>query len=86
MTLKGSLDNPAQTFGQGVLEDYLGRKVQRKLNDLISKKLGLPGSDNAAAEGEAQQNQNSEQEQQKSPDLEDAAGKVLEGVLKDLLR
>ncbi len=92
MTLKGSLDNPAQTFGQGVLEDYLGRKVQRKLNDLISKKLGLPGNDNAkqnsepAAGGEPQQNQNSEQEQQKAPDLEDAAGKVLEGVLKDLLR
>ena len=46
MAFSGSLDNPAQTFGQGVLNDYLQRKVERKVNKLLSDKLsdkiGIP--------------------------------------------
>ena len=42
--LSGPLDNPAQTFGQGLLQDYLQRKIQRKLQkelgDKINKELG----------------------------------------------
>ncbi|MGB4058224.1 MAG: AsmA family protein [Alphaproteobacteria bacterium] len=44
--ISGSLDNPGQTFGQGVLNDYVQRKLNRKLEKLITKqfgeKLGLP--------------------------------------------
>ncbi len=46
VSFNGSLDNPAQTFGKGLLEDYLNRKIKRKLNKLLTdklgKKLGLP--------------------------------------------
>jgi hypothetical protein len=40
MAFSGSLDNPGQTFGQGLLNDYLKRKVDRKINKLLSDKLG----------------------------------------------
>jgi uncharacterized protein involved in outer membrane biogenesis len=41
-TLKvaGSLDNPGQTFGQGLINDYFNRKIERKLQGLISDKVG----------------------------------------------
>tara|TARA_R110001592_G_scaffold79054_2_gene236737 strand:- start:7634 stop:10621 length:2988 start_codon:yes stop_codon:yes gene_type:complete len=91
MAFKGSLDNPAQTFGQGVLEDYLNRKVQRKINDLISKKLGLPTNDNKPPAGQqpatGQETPPSEQQQQQqAPTLEDAAEGAIKDVLKNLLR
>ncbi len=38
--IEGSLDNPAQTFGQGALQDYLTRKLNRKLEKMLTKKLG----------------------------------------------
>ncbi|MCD8496821.1 MAG: AsmA family protein [Alphaproteobacteria bacterium] len=38
--LSGSLSNPANTFGQGVLNDYLQRKLTRKLDSVIQDKLG----------------------------------------------
>lgn len=38
--LSGSLSNPANTFGQGILEDYLQRKLSSKLNNVIQDKLG----------------------------------------------
>ncbi len=41
--ISGPLDNPTQTFGQGVLNDYLSRKVGRKLEGLLGDKLGIPG-------------------------------------------
>ena len=92
MSFKGPLDNPAQTFGQGLLNDYLNRKIQRKFNKLLSDKLGLPSNDNkapanepAAGEEQPQQNQAAPQ-QQKAPDLEDAAKDAIEDVLKDLFR
>ncbi len=45
MAFSGPLDNPAQTFGQGVLQDYLSRKVNRKFEKLLTDKLGLPGEE-----------------------------------------
>ena len=47
VNLSGPLDNPASTFGQGLLNDYLQRKIQRKLqNELgnqLDKALNLDG-------------------------------------------
>lgn len=43
MSFSGSLDNPAQTFGQGVLQDYLNRKISRKFEKLLGDKIGIPG-------------------------------------------
>ncbi|MCB1783341.1 MAG: AsmA family protein [Alphaproteobacteria bacterium] len=42
VSFNGSIDNPGQTFGQGLLQDYLSRKVNRKVQSILSKKLGLP--------------------------------------------
>ncbi len=39
--ISGPLDNPANTFGQGVLENYLQQKLSRKLDKVISDKLGI---------------------------------------------
>ena len=47
MAFSGPLDNPAQTFGQGVLQDYLNRKINRKFEKLLTDKLGLPGGEDA---------------------------------------
>lgn len=35
INIDGPLDNPAQTFGRGAINDYLSRKIGRKLNKLI---------------------------------------------------
>ena len=93
MSFKGSLDNPSQTFGKGLLNDYLGRKIQRKLNSLISKKLGLPSNDNnvqkeepASGEAAQQNQQESSQQPNKSTDIEDEAKKAIKGLLKNLLQ
>lgn len=42
MKFNGPLDNPAQTFAEGALRDYLSRKINRKLEKLLTDKLGLP--------------------------------------------
>lgn len=83
ISFSGSLDNPAQTFGQGLLQDYLNRKIQRKVNKLIADKIGLPSNDNNAnatepASGENQAPQNA--------DPEDAAEEAIKGLLQNLLR
>lgn len=49
MTINGPLDNPGQTFAQGVLNDYINRKVERKIQNLITDKLGLPKAEPAPA-------------------------------------
>lgn len=38
--MEGSLDNPAQTMGQGLLQDYLNRKLNKKIENVLSDKLG----------------------------------------------
>lgn len=40
INISGPLNNPGQTFGQGVLNDYISRKVNRKVEDLITDKFG----------------------------------------------
>ncbi len=42
INISGPLDNPGQTFAQGALNDYLTRKINRKLEKLLIDKLGLP--------------------------------------------
>lgn len=41
----GPLNNPSQTFAQGALENYFERKIERKLNKVLTDKLGLPSND-----------------------------------------
>jgi hypothetical protein len=38
--ISGSLSNPGNTFGEGLLNDYLQRKLTRKLDNVIQDKLG----------------------------------------------
>ncbi len=38
IAISGPLDNPGQTFGQGILEDYFQRKIDRKLQGVIQDK------------------------------------------------
>jgi len=38
--IAGSLDNPGQTFGQGLIQDYFQRKMNKKIEGLINDKLG----------------------------------------------
>ncbi len=90
VAFSGSLDNPGQTFGQGLLEDYLSRKIKRKLNKLLLEKfgdkLGTPSNDNTpqqAGDGKSTQPQ---QAQQKTPDIEDVAEEAIKGILEGLLR
>lgn len=40
IAIKGPLDNPGNTFGKGILQDYLQRKIQRKLAKEAEKFLG----------------------------------------------
>lgn len=82
ITFNGSLDNPAQTFGQGLLQDYLNRKIQRKFNKILLDNLGVPTNDN-----KNQQNVDGEtQPEQNAPDFEDAAEEAIKGVLDNLFR
>lgn len=47
INISGPLNNPAQTFGQGILQDYVARQVGHRLEGLIGgrlgDKLGIPG-------------------------------------------
>lgn len=87
VTFNGSLDNPAQTFGQGVLQDYLNRKIQRKFNELLSDKLGLPSNDNKQKQGTTQgdQTQNDQSTQEKAPEQQ-APKDPLEGLAEDAIK
>ncbi len=87
ISFSGSLDNPAQTFGQGLLQDYLNRKIQRKLNKFLSDKLGLPSNDNNPPTGTPQNaSNNSNAPKPKNIDIEDAAEDAIRGILEGLLR
>ncbi len=95
MSFKGSLDNPAQTFGQGVLQDYLNRKINRKVEGLIKDKLGeklgipmandnkqndvAPSGGDGAAEQPAKQQENPKDLKDIEP--EDVVKDVLKGLL-----
>ncbi|MGH1377257.1 MAG: AsmA family protein [Alphaproteobacteria bacterium] len=82
ISFKGSLDNPAQTFGQGLLQDYLNRKIQRKLGDIISKSLGKSSNDNSSPVSEKEESS----QPKKGGDIEDIAEEAIRGVLDGLLR
>lgn len=87
ISFNGSLDNPAQTFGQGLLQDYLNRKIQRKFNELLSKKLGLPSNDNGQPIGAPQNAQdNSNNQKPENMEIEDVAEEAIKGILEGLLR
>ncbi|USO03489.1 MAG: AsmA family protein [Rhodospirillales bacterium] len=40
VTIKGPLDNPANTFGKSIIQDYFNRKIQRKIQKELPKLLG----------------------------------------------
>lgn len=91
MTFKGSLDNPTQTFGQGLLNDYLNRKIERKLNKFLSDKLGVspkkPANDNQKSELDVNDKPTEQQEKPSPKDAaKDAAKDAIKGVLDGLLR
>jgi len=74
INIKGPLNNPAQTFGQGVLNDYISRKVNRKLQDLISDKLGDKlGLPKAQSQAQPQDNAESAHEGVSETEVEPAA-------------
>ena len=82
--VQGSLDNPAQEFTQNIMQQYLENKLKRKVNKLLSDKLGFPSNDSGNG---AQNNQQQQQQNQQPPkDMEDAAGKAIQGVLEGLLQ
>ncbi|MBI1301806.1 MAG: AsmA family protein [Alphaproteobacteria bacterium] len=83
VSFSGSLDNPAQTFGQGLLQDYLNRKIQRKVNKLIADKIGVPSNDNNANATEPASGEN---QTPKKVEPEDVAEEAIKGLLQDLLR
>lgn len=91
ISFSGSLDNPAQTFGQGLLNDYLNRKIQRKLNKILSDKLGgglrnaTPEPSQAPEAGGAQDN-TAQPEQQQNENPKDPAQEAIKGIIKGLLR
>ncbi len=91
--ISGPLDNPGDTFGKGVLDDYLQRKIDRKLQEILTDKLGLPGQQQPTQQPGQQPSpapeqdnlQQPEQQQQKKPQ-EIEPEEVFKGLLKDLIR
>lgn len=86
INISGPLDNPGQTFAQGAINDYLGRKLQRKigneLDKLLGKKLGLPPAqpqDVTPSGGEPGSAPAPQPQQGTTP--EDAIKDVLKGIL-----
>ncbi len=95
MSFEGSLDNPSQTFGQGLLNQYLNNKVQRKLDKFLSDKLGVSSGQkdqekpkSASNEGANQASEEGDQQpaQEDLPKIEDVAEEAIKGLLGDLLR
>lgn len=96
VNISGPLDNPANTFAQGVLQDYISRKINRKLDsilgDVLNGKLQAPSAPQAPAPediipsdgipSDAQQQQQAPQQNPQDINPEDA----LKGLLKDILR
>ncbi len=99
IVIKGPLDNPAQTFGQGILEDYLARKITRKVGeklggelggqfgDVLGKALGIPGANGAQPQKQPQDQPQQEPQQQQQPQQQEIRPEqIFEGVLKELIR
>lgn len=98
--IQGPLDNPGQTFGQGLLEDYLKRKISRKIGeklggdvggefgDALGKALGIPGAGKQVKPQPEPQppSETQPQEQQNQRPQELRPEDVLQGVLKELIR
>ncbi len=97
ISFNGSLDNPSQTFGQGLLQDYLQRKIRRKLDKLFGGSRNNKGSNSTS---NANQNTGSSMNPDPQPDpqpqpapskdpedaLKGVAEDALMGVLQNLLR
>jgi AsmA protein len=86
VNISGSLDNPGNTFAQGAINDYLSRKINRKLESIIGDKLGLPGLGGGAPpqaplEGDSGEAAPSDAPGQSAPTPEEAIGNVLKGLL-----
>ncbi len=86
ITFSGSLDNPAQTFGQGVLQDYLNRKIQRKFDKLLSDKLGFPSNDKKQKQNTSEEEREEQTPKQNKSDPEDVVEDAIKGILGELLR
>lgn len=89
VAIKGPLDNPGNTFGQGILEDYAKRKIDRKLRKVIDDKVGGKIGEilGGARQQPANDNQNTGgnlQEQKPAQDVqpEDVIRGVLDGFLR----
>lgn len=86
VSVSGSLDNPAQTFGQGALQNYLNRKIQRKLDKLLKDKLGLPTAENDNKKNAQENPDDANSSTNEAPKVEDIAEEAIKGILSDLLR
>ena len=81
VSFSGSLDNPSQTFGQGLLQDYLKRKIDRKINKVLIDVIGGNSNDNPPPP--AQDGQEAQEPASGSGnDPEDLIKGVLEGLLR----
>ena len=92
--IAGPLDNPGQTFAQGAINDYLQRKITRKLGQVIGDKVdgdlgrvlgGILGAPSQPQQAPAPANDNAApQQQQQAPQQvtpEDAVKGLLRGLL-----
>lgn len=95
VNISGSLDNPGNTFAQGAINDYISRKINRKLEKIISDKLGLPTVQQAPAQpaevapsgGDELAPAPAPAQQQQPQNLEDIKPEdVFRGLLKELAR
>lgn len=83
--ISGPLDNPANTFGQGLIEDYFKRKLNRKLENLLTDKLGQKLGFPAPAAGDETApvpDAGGQPQQQQPLQAEDAIKDVLKGLLR----
>lgn len=85
VAIRGPLDNPGNTFGRAILQDYINRKIQRKINKELEnvlgdrlKDLGLDPQQQPAGGQPSQQP--AQQQQQITPE------KAIQGVLQELLK
>ena len=83
ISFSGSLDNPTQTFGQGLLQDYLQRKLERKIGKMITDKFGVSGSNNSNS---GSNDTPSSDSSPSGPSIEDVAEDALKGLLQGLLK
>lgn len=76
--LSGPLNNPASTFAEGALKDYFSRKLNRKLEEILTDKLGLPSQE--------QQQEPAESSQEPAPTEPSKAPATPEEALQDILK